>query len=98
MGRAAELARVCGWEFAVVGGWLPNTMITLDWLSSRRRSMTDPLRLEPTLLAEAAAGGRTFGELAVCTPFPPVARAHLLHLLWHRRSGWTCGSLSVTVR
>ncbi|WP_338894839.1 TnsA-like heteromeric transposase endonuclease subunit [Streptomyces sp. TG1A-60] len=84
---AAELARVCGWEFAVVGEWLPHIMMTLDWLSSRRRSMADPLQLEPTLLAEAAAGGRTFGELAACTAFPPVARAHLLHLLWHRRLG-----------
>lgn len=27
---AAELARVCGWEFAVVGEWLPHTMMTLD--------------------------------------------------------------------
>ncbi|MGW1617097.1 TnsA-like heteromeric transposase endonuclease subunit [Streptomyces sp. NPDC002285] len=84
---AAELARVCGWEFAVVGEWLPHTMMTLDWLSSRRRPMADPLQLEPTLLAEAASGGWTFGELAACAPFPPVARAHLLHLLWHRRLG-----------
>ncbi|MGW9409579.1 TnsA-like heteromeric transposase endonuclease subunit [Streptomyces diastaticus] len=84
---AAELARVCGWRFAVVGEWLPHTMMTLDWLSSRRRSMTDPLRLEATLLTEAAVGGRTFGELAARTPFPPVARAHLLHLLWQRRLG-----------
>jgi hypothetical protein len=62
-------------------------MVTLDWLSSRRRPMTDPLRLEPGLLTEVTSGLRTFGELAESSPFPPVARAQLLHLLWRRQLG-----------
>lgn len=84
---AAELARFCGWGFAVAAGWQRHTMITLDWFSSRRRPMADPLKVEPGLLAEVAEGGRTFGELAASSSFPPVARAQLLHLLWHRRLG-----------
>jgi hypothetical protein len=35
----------------------------------------------------AASGGLTFGELAASSPYEPVARAQLLHLLWHRRLG-----------
>ncbi len=84
---AAELARECGWGFVVVAGWRPHMMVTLDWLSSRRRPMADPLQVERGLLSEAASGLRTFGELAESSPFPPVARAQLLHLLWHRRLG-----------
>lgn len=83
---AAELARACGWRFAVVAGWLPHVPTTLDVFSSRRRSLSDPLGVEPGLLAGAAAG-RSFGELAASSAYPPVARAHLLHLLWHRRLG-----------
>lgn len=84
---AAELARECGWGFTVAAGWRPHTVVTLDWLSSRRRPMTDPLRVEPGLLADAAAGLRTFRELADSSAYPPVARAQLLHLLWNRRLG-----------
>lgn len=40
-----------------------------------------------TLLLAAAADGRSFGELAAATVVPAVARAFLLHLLWHRRLG-----------
>ena len=57
-----------------------------DVFSSRRRPLSDPLGVEPGLLAGAAAG-RSFGELAASSAYPPVARAHLLHLLWHRRLG-----------
>jgi hypothetical protein len=83
---AAELARACDWGFAVAAGWLTHTMVTLDWLSSRRRPMADPLNTGPGLLARAA-GCVTFGQLAASSPYPPVARAQLLHLLWHRRLG-----------
>jgi hypothetical protein len=83
---AAELARACDWHFAVAAGWRGHVQTTLDWLSSRRRPLSDPLGVEPGLLA-GAAEGRTFGELAVSSAYPPVARAHLLHLLWHRRLG-----------
>jgi len=48
--------------------------------------LSDPLVLRPALL-DAAAGGRTFGELAAASRCPPVARAQLLHLLWHRKLG-----------
>ena len=84
---AAMLARECGWGFVVAAGWLPHTKVTLDWLSSRRRPMKDPLKVGPALLARTAAGLLTFGELAASSTFPPVARAQLLHLLWHRRLG-----------
>lgn len=83
----AELARACGWGFVVVAGWLPHVLVTLDWLSSRRRPMADPLQLGPGLLDAAASREWTFGELAASSAFPPVARACLLHLLWHRRLG-----------
>ncbi|WP_234354746.1 TnsA-like heteromeric transposase endonuclease subunit [Streptomyces sp. NRRL WC-3618] len=83
---AAELAGAWGWHFAVAAGWRGHVPVTLDWLSSRRRPLSDPLGLEPGLLA-GAAEHRTFGELAESSACPPVARAHLLHLLWHRRVG-----------
>jgi hypothetical protein len=83
---AAELALACGWRYTVVGRWRDNVLTAVDTMSSQRRSLSDPLALRPALLA-AAAGGRTFGELAAATRCPPVARAQLLHLLWHRKLG-----------
>ena len=82
----AELALACGWRYTVVGRWRDNVLTAVDTMSSQRRPLSDPLALRPALLA-AAAGGRTFGELAAATRCPPVARAQLLHLLWHRRLG-----------
>ena len=82
----AELALACGWRYTVVGRWRDNVLTAVDTVSSQRRPLSDPLALRPALLA-AAAGGRTFGELAAATRCPPVARAQLLHLLWHRRLG-----------
>ncbi|MCJ1676261.1 TnsA-like heteromeric transposase endonuclease subunit [Streptomyces sp. APSN-46.1] len=84
---AAEMARACGWGFAVAAGWLPHVMVTLDWFSSQRRPKRDPLGVEPGLLAQVDLGTRTFGELAASSDYEPVARAQLLHLLWHRRLG-----------
>jgi hypothetical protein len=83
---AAEVAVACGWCYAVVANWQPHVPTTLDWLSSRRRPLSDPLGVEPGLLA-GAAEGRGFGELAESSAFPPVARAHLLHLIWCRQLG-----------
>lgn len=83
---AAELALACGWRYTVVGRWRANVLTAVDTMSSQRRPLSDPLALRPALLA-AAAGGRTFGELAAATRCPPVARAQLLHLLWHRKLG-----------
>jgi hypothetical protein len=87
---AQELARACGWRFAVVAGWLPHVSMTLEWLSSQRRTLTDLLGVEPGLLA-GAVDGCGFGDLAKSSAYPPVARAHLLHLLWHRWLGLDLG-------
>lgn len=83
---AAEVALACGWRYTVVGRWRVNALTAVDAMSSQRRPLSDPLVLRPALL-EAAAGGRTFGELAAATRCPPAARAQLLHLLWHRKLG-----------
>jgi hypothetical protein len=83
---AAAVAEYCGWRFALVGGWLEHVPTTLDWLSSQRRPLADQLAVQPRLLAGARERA-TFGQLAQASAYPPVARAHLLHLLWHRRIG-----------
>lgn len=83
---AAEVALACGWHYTVAGRWREHVSATLSAFSSRRRELPDPLGLRPALLAAARDGG-TFGELTEKVPFPPLARAQLLHLLWHRRLG-----------
>jgi hypothetical protein len=83
---AAEAALVCGWAYVVVGRWREHAVPAVDVISSQRRPLREPLGMQPRLLA-AAAGGLTFGELAVSGPYEPVARAQLLHLLWRRRLG-----------
>ena len=83
---AAEVALACGWRYAVVGRWRENVLTALDAMSSQRRPLSDPLGLRPSLLT-AAGDGLTFGELAAASRCPPVARAQLLHLLWHRQLG-----------
>jgi hypothetical protein len=84
---AAEVALVLGWRFAVVTGWQPGVIDVIDALSAQRRALADPLGLQPHLLRLAAHGPVTFGDLVAGTSVPVVARAHLLHLLWHRRLG-----------
>ena len=84
---AAEAALAAGWRYAVICGWRPHAMATLDMLSSQRRPMADPLRLAPQLLAAARAGPLGFDDLTGATSCPAVARAHALHLIWHRRLG-----------
>jgi hypothetical protein len=83
----AEAALTAGWRYAVVTGWKPHVATTLDTLSAQRRTLTDPLGLVDELLGAVAAGPLPFGELAAATVAPAVARAFLLHLLWHRRLG-----------
>jgi hypothetical protein len=83
---AAEVALACGWAYVVVARWREHVVPAVDVMSSQRRPLRDPLGLQPGLLA-AAAGGFTFGELAAGSPYEPVARAQLLHLLWRRRLG-----------
>jgi len=41
--------------------------------------------------AQAARPGARFGEVAAASGCEPLARAQLLHLLWHRRLGTDLG-------
>ncbi|GAP51765.1 hypothetical protein [Streptomyces azureus] len=49
-------------------------------------SCPTPLGLRPALLTSARQG-LPLGQLAASTACEPVARAQLLHLLWHRQLG-----------
>jgi hypothetical protein len=82
---SAEAALACGWRYLVVPGWRPHVMATLDTLSSQRRPLADPLDLQSVLLGRMSSGPQSFADLVSGTVAPPVARAQLLHLLWHRR-------------
>jgi hypothetical protein len=84
---AAEVALLHGWGYTVVTGWIPHVTTTVDDLSAQRRPLTDRLGMADILLAAAAAGPRSFGELTAETIAPAIARAYLLNLLWHRRLG-----------
>ncbi|MGW4995433.1 TnsA-like heteromeric transposase endonuclease subunit [Streptomyces mirabilis] len=83
---AAEVALACGWHYVVAARWRDHVWSSLDALASRRRPLSDPLGLRPGLVA-SARHGLTFGELAATAAYEPLARAQLLHLLWHRRLG-----------
>jgi hypothetical protein len=83
----AEVAVACGWRYVVAAGWREHVGSTLDALSSQRRPLSDPLGLRPGLLASAGQPDATFGQVAAASRCEPVARAQLLHLLWHRRMG-----------
>ena len=83
---AAEVAVACGWHYVVVARWRDHVLSTVDALSSQRRPLSDPLGLRPALLA-AARQGLTFGELTATSAYEPLARAQLLHLIWHRQLG-----------
>ncbi|MFI8256061.1 TnsA-like heteromeric transposase endonuclease subunit [Streptomyces filamentosus] len=87
---AAEAALACGWHYTVAARWKPHVLMAVDAMSARRRPLTDPLGVRPGLLAGAGAA-MTFGEIAAGSAVEPVARAHLLHLLWHRRVGIDLG-------
>ncbi|MGK5543311.1 TnsA-like heteromeric transposase endonuclease subunit [Streptomyces sp. URMC 127] len=83
---AAEMAAACGWHYTVVSGWQPHVQSTLDQLSAQRRPLEDPLALQGQLeVAVDRCPGIVFGDLVDGTSLPAVARAHALHLLWHRR-------------
>lgn len=84
---AAEAALACGWRYAVAARWREHVPASLDALSSRRRPLKDPLGLRPGLLAAAREPGARFGEAAAASGCEPVARAQLLHLIWHRQIG-----------
>jgi hypothetical protein len=84
---AGEAALASGWRYGVVTGWRPHVLATLDALSAQRRGLDDRLGLQGELVQALRAGPRWFGELVAATSLPAVARAHALHLLWHRRLG-----------
>jgi hypothetical protein len=84
---AGEAALASGWRYSVVTGWRPGVWSALDALSSQRRGLHDPLGLQDRMLTVARAGLVAFGDLVAATSLPSVARAHALHLLWHRRLG-----------
>ncbi|WP_256726152.1 hypothetical protein [Streptomyces sp. MNU77] len=87
---AAEAALACGWHYTVAARWKPYVLMAVDEMSARRRPLADPLGVRPGLLA-GAGEAMTFGEIAAGSAFEPVARAQLLHLLWHRRVGIDLG-------
>nr|WP_237547008.1 TnsA-like heteromeric transposase endonuclease subunit [Streptomyces sp. SID161] len=83
---SAEVALACGWHYTVAARWGDHIYSTPDALSSQRRPLSDPLGLRPALL-ESARKRLTFGDLAASATYEPLARAQLLHLLWHGRLG-----------
>ncbi|MFF0656083.1 TnsA-like heteromeric transposase endonuclease subunit [Micromonospora tulbaghiae] len=83
----AEVALSLGWRYAVVTGWHRHVPASLDAMSAQRRPLIDRLGLVDQVLAVVSAGPRGFAEVADATSAPAVARAYLLHLLWHRRLG-----------
>lgn len=82
---ASEAALACGWRYTVVAGWRRQVMTVLDTVSAQRRQLVDRLGIEDQLLQAAASGPVRFGDLVAATTLPAVARAHALHLIWHRR-------------
>jgi len=82
---AAETALACGWRYVVVTGWRPHVLSNVDTLSAQRRPLSDPLGVQRELLAAAGGAPIAFGDLVAVTALPAVARAHALHLIWHRR-------------
>ncbi|GAB2968697.1 hypothetical protein LWP59_27275 [Amycolatopsis acidiphila] len=67
----------------MVTGWDPVSAAAVEAFSAQRRPLNDLLCISDTLLAATAVSPLPFGELAATTVAPAVARAHLLHLLWH---------------
>ncbi|MCD7444669.1 hypothetical protein K4B79_41500 [Streptomyces lincolnensis] len=84
---AAEVALIAGWNYAVVAGWHDHVVGLIDTLSAGRRHLTDPLRLQEQLLLAAEDGPQPFGTLVRRCSLEAVARAHAIHLLWHRQLG-----------
>lgn len=82
---AGQAAAAAGWRYAVVARWRGEVMTGIDTLSARRRGMTDRLGLQARLLELAGSRPLRFGELVDATAVPAMARAHAVHLLWHRR-------------
>lgn len=82
---AREAAAACGWHYSVVTEWRPHVHSVLDHLSSQRRPLKDPLGLQQQVEGAIGSGPVPFSELAASTSLPVMARAHVTHMLWHRR-------------
>jgi hypothetical protein len=83
----AEVALAAGWRYVVVTGWRGHVMTNVDAFSAQRRPLADRAGLQGAMLRQAAAAATPFGELVERAGPPALARAHALHLLWHRRLG-----------
>ncbi|MBD0746731.1 hypothetical protein BG418_34450 [Streptomyces sp. CBMA152] len=84
---ARELAAAAGWQYSVVSGWRPQVVSALEAMRAEARPMSHLLDLQARMMGLLESGGMPFGELVEATRLPVVARAHVLHLLWHRRVG-----------
>nr|WP_024126403.1 TnsA-like heteromeric transposase endonuclease subunit [Streptomyces sp. F12]AHE39022.1 Hypothetical protein pFRL3_245 [Streptomyces sp. FR1]AHE40262.1 Hypothetical protein pFRL6_175 [Streptomyces sp. F12] len=84
---SAEAALAAGWNYSVVTGWRQHIVRIVDSLSAGRRDLMDQLGVQEEMLQAAASGPLPFGELVEQCSYPVIARAHALHLLWHRRLG-----------
>ncbi|MFF4849316.1 TnsA-like heteromeric transposase endonuclease subunit [Streptomyces sp. NPDC001194] len=84
---AAETALSAGWRYGVVGGWRQHAWTNVDTLSAERRPLPDVLGTQEHLREAAAQGPLPFGELVERCRIPAIARAHAIHLLWHRHLG-----------
>ncbi len=83
----AEVALSAGWQYGVVAGWRQHVWTNVDALSAERRPLPDVLGVQGQLGKAAAQGPLPFGELAERCQIPAIARAHAIHLLWHRHLG-----------
>ncbi|PBC92814.1 hypothetical protein BX281_0526 [Streptomyces sp. Ag82_O1-15] len=83
----AEVALSAGWQYGVVAGWRQHVWTNVDALSAERRPLPDVLATQGQLREAAAQGPLPFGELAERCRIPAIARAHAIHLLWHRHLG-----------
>ncbi|MCX5112845.1 TnsA-like heteromeric transposase endonuclease subunit [Streptomyces sp. NBC_00378] len=83
----AEAALSAGWQYGVVAGWRRHVWTNVDALSAERRPTPDVLGIQDQLRQVAAQGPLPFGELVEQCRIPAIARAHAIHLLWHRHLG-----------
>lgn len=84
---AAEAALAAGWRYAVVTGWHQHVWTNVDAFSAERRPLPDVLDTQVQLRDIAAQGPLPFRELVERCRIPAIARAHAIHLLWHRHLG-----------
>ncbi|MGW7406827.1 TnsA-like heteromeric transposase endonuclease subunit [Streptomyces sp. NPDC054833] len=83
----AEAALSAGWQYGVVAGWRQHMWTNVDALSAERRPLPDVLGIQGQLRAATVQGPLPFGELVERCSIPAIARAHAIHLLWHRHLG-----------